>query len=258
VRPRAAPRRLVVAAAALLFLGFAALGTWQVQRRAWKHELVERVERRVHAAPEAAPGTLQAAPWPQVDAAGDEYRRVHLRGRFLHEHETAVQAVTERGPGWWLLTPLRLADGRVVLVNRGFVSTEARPAAERPAQDVEVTGLLRLSEPGGGFLRRNAPAAGRWFSRDVQAIARSRGLPDPAPYFVDAEAGPADWPVGGLTVIRFPDNHLVYALTWYGLALMVAGAAWMLQPGGRWSGENAGSPPSPPSPPPPSSDAPTG
>jgi len=229
VRPR---RAALIAAAALLFAGFAALGTWQVQRLFWKLDLIERVEQRIHAAPVGAP----AGP---VTAAADEYRPVALRGRFLHERETLVQAVTEQGPGWWLVTPLQMADGRSVLVNRGFVTTQARASAVRPAGEVELTGLLRLSEPGGGFLRRNDPAAQRWFSRDVQAIAAAQGLANAAPWFVDADAdadaGPQAWPVGGLTVVRFHNNHLVYALTWYGLALMVAGAAWMLRPGGRWS-----------------------
>jgi surfeit locus 1 family protein len=232
VRPR---RAALIAAAALLFAGFAALGTWQVQRLSWKLDLIERVEQRVHAAPVEAP----AGP---VTAAADEYRHVVLHGRFLHAHETLVQAVTEQGPGWWLVTPLRQADGRSVLVNRGFITTESKALAARPDGDLTVTGLLRLTEPRGGFLRHNDPAAGRWFSRDVAAIAAARGLSGAAPYFVDADAGTDAWPVGGLTVVRFHNNHLVYALTWFGLAAMVAGAAWMLRRGGRWSGENPLSP----------------
>jgi surfeit locus 1 family protein len=232
VRPR---RAALIAAAALLFAGFAALGTWQVQRLFWKLDLIERVEQRVHAAPVEAP----AGP---VTAAADEYRHVVLHGRLLHAHETLVQAVTEQGPGWWLVTPLQQADGRSVLVNRGFVTTEAKALASRPDGDVTITGLLRLTEPRGGFLRRNDPAAGRWFSRDVVAIASARGIPNVAPYFVDADAGPDAWPVAGLTVVSFHNNHLVYALTWFGLAAMVAGAAWMLRPGGRWARENPLSP----------------
>lgn len=230
MRPR---RAALIAAAALLFAGFAALGTWQVQRLFWKLDLIERVEQRVRAAPVEAP----AGP---VTAAADEYRHVVLHGRFLHAQETLVQAVTEQGPGWWLVTPLQRADGRSVLVNRGFVTTESKALASRPDGDVTLIGLLRLTEPRGGFLRSNDPAAGRWFSRDVEAIAAARGLSGAAPYFVDAEADPAAgaWPVGGLTVVSFHNNHLVYALTWFGLAAMVAGAAWMLRPGGRWSGEN--------------------
>ena len=84
-----------------------------------------------------------------------------------------------------------------------------------------------MSEPGGGFLRANDPATGRWFSRDVAAIAASLGLDKVAPYFIDSERNPGDTgpPVGGLTVVDFPNNHLVYALTWGTLALMAAAGA---------------------------------
>jgi len=90
-----------------------------------------------------------------------------------------------------------------------------------------VTGLLRMGEPGSGFLRNNDPAANLWYSRDLPAIAAARGLKDVAPYFIDADAAsspgrdPAKAPVGGLTVLEFPNNHLVYAITWYALALMI-------------------------------------
>jgi surfeit locus 1 family protein len=135
-----------------------------------------------------------------------------------------VQALTERGAGYWLLTPLRTVTGWTVLVNRGFVPPDrVDPARRRDAQaggTVTVTGLLRITEPGGGFLRTNDPATDHWFSRDVAAIARARGLSEPAPYFIDADsaANPGGYPVGGLTVIAFPNNHLVYALTWFSLA----------------------------------------
>src|SRR5690606_36844343 len=93
-------------------------------------------------------------------------------------------------------------------------------------------GLLRLSEPGGGFLRRNMPAENRWYSRDVAAIAAARGLDDVAPFFVDAEPGAAagadSWPRAGLTITRFSNNHLGYALTWFALALLVAWGGWRI------------------------------
>jgi surfeit locus 1 family protein len=99
-----------------------------------------------------------------------------------------------------------------------------------------LSGLLRISEPGGGFLRDNDPLHNRWFSRDVGAIAAAHGLYNVAPYFVDADraqdpAGAPDHPVGGLTVISFHNTHLVYAFTWYALALMVAGAWWWVARG---------------------------
>ena len=98
-----------------------------------------------------------------------------------------------------------------------------------------MTGLLRLTEPKGAFLRSNDPGDDRWYSRDVAAIAAARGLSDVAPYFVDADATPnlGGLPVGSLTVIAFPNNHLVYAITWYGMALMLAGAVIYVLRGGR-------------------------
>lgn len=222
----------VLLAAALLSAVFIALGTWQVQRLGWKKGLIARTEARVSAAPVGPP---DARAWPAIQAAplDFEYRRLRLQGEFLHADEALVQASTTLGAGFWVLTPLRLQDGSTVLVNRGFVPPDRRDPAKReaapPAGPVSVTGLLRISEPHGGFLRENDPAANRWHSRDVAAIAAARGLPAErvAPYFVDAEATPAgQWPVGGLTVLRFTDNHLVYALTWFALAAMVAAGGW--------------------------------
>ena len=230
------PRGLLPVAV-LLFVVFCALGTWQVQRRAWKLDLIERVESRVHAAAVPAPGR---AHWETVDAAHDEYRHVQVEGRYLDAAATFVQAVTALGPGYWVVTPLQTADGSVVLVNRGYVPSEARPRVTPGGGPVRVTGLLRLTEPGGGFLRHNDPAGNRWYSRDVAAIATARGLRGVAPYFIDAQdtAGPLPDaaasaagvpPVAGLTVVTFHNSHLVYAITWYTLALMVAGAAWRLR-----------------------------
>ena len=218
--------------AAAAIAGLVALGNWQVERRAWKLGLIAQVAERVHAPPVAAPAPAQ---WAGLTKANAEYRRVRASGTFLDERQTLVQAVTEQGGGYWVMTPLRLADGSTVLVNRGFVAEPYRarvaPAGSGPS---EVVGLLRMSEPGSGLLRHNDAARDQWFTRDVAAIAARRGLAADrvAPYFIDAAAVPpppgADpkaWPVGGLTVTTFTNNHLGYALTWYGLALMVAAAA---------------------------------
>ncbi|ALU89375.1 SURF1 family protein [Herbaspirillum rubrisubalbicans] len=241
---------LLTLLAGFFFLVFAALGTWQVYRLQWKLDLIAKVDARVHAAPTAPPGPQD---WPQVSAERDEYKRVDLRGRYLYSKTVAVQASTDLGSGSWLLTPLQMADGVVVLVNRGFVSTSPIKLAElhlpdAPAdQATEVTGLLRMSEQGGGFLRSNDAAQNRWYSRDVKAIAQARGL-EPgkvAPYFIDADqasaqadaavAPDAQKPVGGLTVIAFHNSHLVYALTWYALALMSLGAGyWVIRDERRW------------------------
>ena len=209
---------------ALLFAGFSALGVWQVQRLAWKQELIRQVEARIHAAPVAAP-----PPGQTITRQADQYRRVVVSGRFDHAREALVKAVTDLGPGYWVVTPLTTDQGFTVLINRGFVPSERQKPADRAAGQVEgqtrVVGLLRLTEPDGGFLRANDPSGDRWFSRDVAGIARAKGVPGPvAPYFIDADAtpNPGGWPRGGLTVVRFANSHLIYALTWFGLALMSA------------------------------------
>jgi surfeit locus 1 family protein len=225
-RKAARPRLWLTVLSLTAFAVLISLGVWQIERRAWKLALIDRVEQRVHAPAQPAPSP---AAWPAVSAANDEYRHVIVTGRFLHDHETLVQAVTEEGPGYWVLTPLKRDDGTQVLVNRGFVPSERRDASTRqggnPDGRVEVTGLLRITEPKGGFLRNNVPQHNRWYSRDVAAIAAARGLDKVAPFFVDADAGSqtAGGPIGGLTVVRFPNNHLIYALTWFALAFMLAG-----------------------------------
>lgn len=229
-------RRLFMVACLLLAAGFASLGVWQLERRVWKLDLIERVNARVQAAPQPLPAPAR---WTQVNRQDDEYRRVRAQGVWLHDRETLVQAVTEHGPGWWVMTPLRSGQG-MVLVNRGFVPQARREPGARsvgsPEGPVTVTGLIRMTEPGGGFLRSNDPAAGRWYSRDVAAIAQARGLRGAAPFFIDADgaANAGGYPVGGLTVVQFRNSHLVYALTWFGLAgLCLYGAVLLLRPSTR-------------------------
>ncbi|MGE8318846.1 MAG: SURF1 family protein, partial [Comamonas sp.] len=185
------------------------------------------------------------------DLGNLKYQAVRAEGQWLAGKTVLAQAATELGSGFWVLTPLQLDQGGQVLVNRGFIpdsqraawSDAAYAASHTPAGPVGVTGLLRLSEPHGGFLRSNEPAQQRWFSRDVAAIAQAGGLDAAAPFFIDAGipskaaalpgAAASDQPRPGMTVVRFHNNHLVYALTWYGLAAMVVGAAWLVARHGR-------------------------
>lgn len=228
--PSRRARRLLTGALLFLVLAFAALGTWQVQRLFWKLDLIARVDARIHADPVPTPA---AAEWAAISREQDEYRHVTATGLFQHDKTVLVQAVTERGAGFWVLTPMRLADEASVLINRGFVPSDrsdpaARLAGEIAAGPVTVTGLLRITEPDGGFLRANDPTNDRWFSRDVAAIAVSKGVTGIAPYFIDADAtpNPGGLPIGGLTVVTFRNSHLVYALTWYALAVMSAVGTW--------------------------------
>jgi surfeit locus 1 family protein len=234
--------------ALLLIVLFAGLGTWQVVRLQWKLDLIARVEARVHAAP-APPPTRDR--WAGITSESDEYRRLKLHGIYLYDLTTPVQALTEEGSGYWLLTPLCAEDGTIILVNRGFipaglgaptrytpVRAQGNPCAGAAGPAHDVVGLLRTSEHDGAFTRTNDAAAGRWYTRDVAAIAAARGLAGKpvAPFFVDAAAGQnppgsPDQPVGGLTVVNFHNSHLVYAITWYALALMVAAGWWWVARG---------------------------
>ncbi|QRZ14495.1 SURF1 family protein (plasmid) [Paracoccus methylovorus] len=217
-------RWAVIAGALAVFATLCALGVWQVQRLAWKTDLIARVETRLAAPPIPAPGPAE---WAGLDPRDAEYRRVEVTGSFRTNNDTLVKAVTERGPGFWVMTPMQTPQGWLVLVNRGFVADTARDDRPLPDGKVTVTGLMRISQPGGAFLRANDPEAGRWYSRDTAAIAATQGIGPVAPYFIDADAGGTDaQPVGGLTVIRFRNSHLGYALTWFSLAALWAG--WII------------------------------
>ena len=231
--PSTTTKIVVVLLAAILFSGFCALGYWQVERRAWKLDLIERIDARVHGDAVAAPARDD---WENVTRARDEYRKVRVTGTYRNDLESQVYTATDYGAGYWVLTPLMRDDGTIIMINRGFVPTEKRAPDTRPEGMVEgevtVTGLLRINEPVGTFIRDNVPSEERWYSRDVKAMATKRGLDatNVAPYFIDGDGAenPAKLPLGGLTKIRFPNNHLTYALTWFGMALLTLVAAWIV------------------------------
>ncbi|WP_296510394.1 SURF1 family protein [Rhodoferax sp.] len=224
-----------------LVAGLIRLGIWQLDRRVWKLELIDRVTRRLAEAPSTLP---QATLWSALTPADFEYLHAEAQGQWMPERTVLTQATTVFGQGFWVLTPLALADSSVLIVNRGFVPASQREqwqgpdAGRTPTGLVTVQGLLRKSEPDGGFLRHNDPATQRWYSRDVAAIALAQNLSAVAPFFLDAGlpdpslmrnpdatlpmVGP--WPKPGLTVVKFSNSHLVYALTWFGLAAMLLGA----------------------------------
>lgn len=227
MRPLLAPGLAALAGVAVLVT----LGLWQLDRREWKNDLLARIEARIH----APPGDVVAeADWPAWDAAEDEYRRVRVAGVFAHDKATLVRGNAPRDrqgnvrAGFFVLTPLMRDDGSTLLVNRGFVPEELRDPARRPGSQpggrVSVTGLMRASQARGPFVPEDDPQKGEWFTRDIAAIAATRGLTRVAPFIVDADASTtAAWPRGGLTVVSFPNNHLEYALTWFGLAAALVG-----------------------------------
>jgi surfeit locus 1 family protein len=215
-------------------LGFAilvGLGAWQIERGGAKQRLIARVEQRLSDAPQAVP---QESAWPALSPKEFEYLRVRLEGEFQHDREFHLHGLLSgRSPteptlqGFYILTPLRLADGTTVIVNRGFVPTELVDPARRAAGQVGgrqmVVGLMRSPETRGWFVPEDDPARNSWFTRAPAAMAAAGGLSRVAPFVVEADATPVPggWPRGGNTRVSFPDNHLQYAITWFALALAI-------------------------------------
>jgi surfeit locus 1 family protein len=222
------PQRRLLPLTLAALAGFAVLiglGTWQVERLHWKEGLIAERTAATSASPAALPRTVEAAR-PLA------FRRVRIKGVFLHDREIPVHAIERRsgGAGFLILTPLRLEDGAVVLVERGWVPTDKREAATRaqanPAGEVSVEGLLRLApaEKPGWFLPANDPGRREWFWIELPALARAAGVPEALPFYVEAEAtpNPGGLPVGGQANTDLPNDHLQYAITWYALAAALA------------------------------------
>lgn len=220
-----------------LFTGIAcallvALGQWQLQRLAWKERLIVQIEARAKSAPEPLPGFAE---WPSLRPDAYEYCRVEFDGTFEHDKEALVFRGSGGGttgvkePGYFVLTPLRLASGAYVIVNRGFVPQGLEDRGTRIEGEIlnetHVTGLMRGPETRNFFTPRDEPARGRYFTRDPASIAAHFGLETAAPFSVDAEDRriPGGWPKGGTTELSFPNNHLSYAVTWFGLAFACLG-----------------------------------
>ena len=218
---------LVAVAVLAALLG---LGTWQLERKAWKENLIAALNQRLSAAPTPLPA---ADTWDRLEPAEMEFRRVAFPATFDYGREALVYTAGSSlradvaGPGYWVFTPARLANGRVVMVDRGFVPEGRQDAASRAAGQVpgpvEIVGFLRWPEQRGIFTPSDNPGRNLWFVRDHLAIAQAMGLDGVAPFFIDQEA-PA--PSGGLPrpgrlTPQLPNNHLQYAVTWYGLALVL-------------------------------------
>ncbi len=202
------------------------LGTWQVERLFWKQGLMAEIDSRIHAEP------IDLAALEQRFAAGEpiQYTPVRVTGRFLNDAERYFLSTFKGEAGWNVYTPLVTASGDLVFVNRGFVPYDLRDPALRsagqPVGEVTVTGLARMppAEKPGYFTPDNEPAKDTFFWQDLPAMATGVDLAEGGrllPFFVDAGPGRAEggWPVGGTTVVSLPNDHLQYAITWYGIGL---------------------------------------
>lgn len=230
--PRTSPTRSLLVAGAVVVCAVAlllSLGFWQLRRLEWKEAIIARIETRVNAPPQPLP---PPETWSTIQPDDYEYRRVTVRGTFEHDKEAYVfhaAGSQTREPGWLVLTPLRLPSGAHVIVNRGFVPMALRDPALRDAGQVtgetQVTGLMRAPEARNPFTPDDQPDSRVWHVRDPASIASYFDLQRAAPFSIDADdaPNPGGWPKGGETTLSIPNNHLSYAMTWFGLAATLIG-----------------------------------
>jgi surfeit locus 1 family protein len=213
-------------ACAMLFAILCGLGAWQLERLQWKLALIATVNSHMAAAPVPLDRILA------MNRDEAQYRRVSLNGRFDHAREAYVFTTDQGAAVYHVLTPLATNDGRVLMVDRGEVPKEKLDPATRAAGNVEdearVTGVWRVPDPPGAFTPPPDTARHIWFSRDLAAIAAADHLTLAAPVVIEADAAPnpGGWPRGGQTVVSFRNQHLSYAVTWFGLALCLLGV-WL-------------------------------
>ena len=227
-----------------MFAALIGLGTWQMQRLAWKEELLATITERTAAAPVDLDTVLASG----RSIAEQEYTPVTVAGVFDHTAERHFFATWKGASGYYVYTPLHLDDGSYLFVNRGFVPFERKDASTRAEGQVPgkitVTGLLRsaLAEKPSSIVPDNEPAKNIFYWKDIRAMAASSGLPADANikgFFLDAgpAPNPGGLPVGGVTMLDLPNNHLQYAVTWYGLAAaLLAVTVLYLVRGRRGSG----------------------
>ena len=203
-----------------------ALGTWQVKRLIWKEALIARVETRIAKEPV---GLLELGP-DQLISEESNYLPVFVEGRFDHSKEVLFFTTGKGGvSGWNIHTPLQISNGKVLIVNRGFVPDGLKSPKSRLDGEIDgtvsITGLLRIpvAEKPNRFFPDNDITNREFFWRDhphISALMADNPEIDFLPVFLDAAEteNPGGWPKGGATIISFSNNHLQYAITWFGLA----------------------------------------
>ena len=220
----------------LAFAGIAiliGLGVWQLDRKVWKQNLITSINARLSRAPEDLP---PRAGWSRLREDSEEFRRVAFPAEFLDGEEALVYTTGSplrpdvKGPGYWVFSPARLAGGSIILVNRGFVPADHKDPATRvegtPRGIIDVVGIMRWPEARGSFTPADDPKNNVWFLRDSNSIATFKKWATAAPFYIDQEepAPTGGWPKPGKLEAHLTDNHLQYAITWFGLAFSLGGA----------------------------------
>ena len=213
------PRRirwmpLFVAPAFCVLVG---LGVWQLERLSWKNELLADIQARLSddAVTLSDLGAAAVTSW--------NYRRVRATGKLLHEQSVILLARTyKKQAGAHILTPLVLDDQRVILVDRGWVPQGYELPNVSAEYPVSIEGIIRAPQNPGWFTPDNDPASGQWYWIDLVTLSLEAGVAF-SPVIIEAGLGldPSALPIGGQTRINLPNDHLQYAMTWFGLAIVL-------------------------------------
>jgi surfeit locus 1 family protein len=210
-----------------LFVAFIGLGTWQIERKAWKEALIAKLAERSAAEPVDLPSSRH---WSALDQAEEEFRRVRLKAEFLPGREAFVYTTAPesrldgRMPGYWVFAPARTLGGVVVVVNRGFTPEQREHQAHgTPSGVIEIVGTLRWPEPAGWFVREYDGDADMWFARNHLGMAARNNWGHVAPFYIELETPqpPGGLPRPGVRRANLRNVHLQYAITWYALAVVV-------------------------------------
>jgi surfeit locus 1 family protein len=225
--------------AVVAFAMLMALGVWQLERKAWKENLIATLAERMSAPPSPVPPRGE---WQNLTPAADEFRRVRMRAQLDPKREARVYSGGAglrddvKSPGYFAFAPARLADGSAVVINRGHVDNPNADASLKPIavpeSAVDVVGALRWPEPLGWVVTPYSERQDLWFVRDHRAMAQRYGWGEVAPFYIELES-PA--PAGGVPrpgklTVKLRNDHFGYALTWFGLAAVLVGVF------GFWAG----------------------
>jgi len=201
------------------------LGIWQLDRKVWKENLIANLNTRLAQKPGDLPPREQ---WGDLKQQREEFARVGFPAEFLAGQQALVYSAGSafrpdvKGPGYWVFAPARLAGGSLVIVDRGFVPLDRKEAAAKaPAGSLDIVGIVRWPETRGLFTPADDVKENVWYLRDIKAMAAAHHWNNVAPFYVEMESPvpPGGLPKPGRLVVNLPDNHLQYAITWFGLAL---------------------------------------
>ncbi|HEV7877965.1 SURF1 family protein [Bradyrhizobium sp.] len=217
------------------------LGVWQLQRRAEKHALIAALTERLAAAPAALPSPAQ---WSALTPTSDEFRRVRFPAAYESRPDAMVYSAGSAvrtdisGPGTWAFLPARLADGKTIVINAGFMQNTMQDRAQQDravarlvtGAATTLTGYIRFPDSAGTLTTAANLAKRLWFARDHLVMAKALGWGDVAPFYIDLETPVPESgvPKPGPLDVHLKDDHLQYAITWFGLAsaVLIAFGVW--------------------------------